>query len=480
MNPAPVSERINTWLRTSITLKLIVMGILILLLLIPAAMIGDLIRERERLRDGAIAEVSQRWGAAQSVTGPVLAIPYTVVQTVGEGDSQRTVTTTQYAYFLPDDLQVTGRLDPQLRHRGLHEVVVYTSNLNVEGHFPQPDFSEWDIEPDLIRWDEATVLVGLPDLRSINESISMDWNTAKASFEPGVAPHGIFASGITARVPLQANGPPQYDFTFALDLNGSQSMYVAPLGRETNVRLEAPWADPSFDGAFLPDDRQVTPEGFSADWRVLHLNRSYPQRWRGTNIRFALTAEDAYTLPDPYASPQVNASAGSPTNALFGVRLLLPVDQYRKTTRASKYGLLIITLTFLAFFFAEIRRRVRVHPFQYLLVGLALCLFYALLLSFSEHLSFLWSYLLTAGATLVLITGYSKAALKSSTLAGITGGLLVFLYGFVFILLQLQDYALLIGSIGLFIILALVMYASRQIDWYAPYKKAEPHPEGVG
>jgi inner membrane protein len=244
------------------------------------------------------------------------------------------------------------------------------------------------------------------------------------------------------RVPVTAQAPETgvYTFAFDLDLNGSQALRFVPLGRETNVQLASTWATPSFDGAFLPDERTVTDDGFSSDWRVLHLNRNYPQQWRGTSVA-------------------LNESA-------FGVTLLVPVDQYQKSMRAAKYAILVIALTFLVFFFAEIRNRERVHPFQYILVGLALCLFYTLLLAASEQVAFNLAYVVAGLATIGLVTAYTRSIFASRTLSLLTGGVLLVLYGFVFVILQLQDFALLVGSIGLFVALALTMYLSRNIDWY--------------
>lgn len=459
MENASFFERLNSWVRHSVTIKLLSMGLLILLLLIPAFMIQDLIREREYRQQEAIREVSGTWSFAQTVAGPILMIPYNVYHTTDNG---QLIETTQYAYFLPDRLAVDGDVLPETRYRGIYEVVVYSSQLKVTGQFPTPDFSDWSIRPEDILWQEATVLVGLSDLRGINETVELQWNDDTLAFNPGIegqpqtgsaatqvydpmmemASANVLESGISVRVPVTAQAPETgvYTFAFDLDLNGSQALRFVPLGRETNVQLASTWATPSFDGAFLPDERTVTDDGFSSDWRVLHLNRNYPQQWRGTSVA-------------------LNESA-------FGVTLLVPVDQYQKSMRAAKYAILVIALTFLVFFFAEIRNRERVHPFQYILVGLALCLFYTLLLAASEQVAFNLAYVVAGLATIGLVTAYTRSIFASRTLSLLTGGVLLVLYGFVFVILQLQDFALLVGSIGLFVALALTMYLSRNIDWY--------------
>lgn len=451
-------ERLNARIRNSTTVKLLTMGLLILLLLIPASMIQSLVREREYRRQEAIQEVSSKWGNAQTLVGPLLTIPYRTYHTTDEG---RTITTTHQAYFLPEALEIDGDIAPETRYRGIYEVVVYTTHLAFSGHFPAPDFSEWGIDAADVLWNEATVVLGISDLRGINEQVVLGWNESSETFQPGLEASEVLDTGISTRVPVGSQPPAtgQYAFAFEVDVNGSGTLMATPLGQETTLRLTSPWATPSFDGAFLPDERTVTAEGFEARWRVLHLNRNYPQQWRG-----ALPAATSGPEVQPY--PPGGVPATSLGQSAFGVRLLLPVDRYQKTTRAAKYAILVIALTFLVFFFTEVRHRARAHPFQYILVGLALCLFYALLLAIAEHMLFNLAYALAGLATIGLVTLYSRSIFSSQQSALVTGGVLVVVYGFVFVILQLEDYALLVGSLGLFIALALTMYLSRSIDWY--------------
>lgn len=458
-------ERMNARVRQSLTLKLLTMGVLILLLLIPASMITSLVRERENRQEQAVREVSSAWGHAQTLAGPVLTLPYRVYGTTDDG---RTVTSRRELHLLPDELSISGDLQPETRYRGPFEVVLYTTELTVEGTFPAPDIAAEGIDPDDILWDEATVSVGLTDMRGVQERVTLQWDAAALPFEPGTAvnlmggsppgdrfggavepafgPDAASGSGMSTRVPLDPTALAPAPFRFALRLNGSRALHVVPLGKTTTASLAAPWATPSFTGAFLPDSRTVTEDGFTASWQVLHLNRSFPQVWRGN-------------------APAVQSAA-------FGVRLLVPVDQYQKTLRAAKYAILTIALTFLVFFFAEIQQRTRVHPFQYLLVGLALCLFYVLLLAFAEHMLFNLAYGLAGTGVIALVALYTRSALGTVQLAGLVGGLLVVVYGFIFVLLQLEDYALLVGSLGLFVALALTMYLSRHIDWYGGVGRA--------
>ena len=206
------------------------------------------------------------------------------------------------------------------------------------------------------------------------------------------------------------------------------------------MNLNSDWGDPKFNGAFLPDNHKITEKNFDAHWKVLHLNRNFPQQWHGNQF-------------------QVN-------DAAFGVSLLIPVDHYQKSTRSAKYAIMIIAFTFLVFFFVEVLNKTRIHPIQYFLVGLALIIFYSLLLAISEHLNFNLAYLISSLATISLVVLYAHSIFRKISLSRFTALTLIILYAYVFVILQLQDYALLMGSIGLFVVMAIVMYLSRKIDWY--------------
>lgn len=423
MDPLSFFERLNLWIRDSVTVKLISAGFIALILLIPAALTTELIRDRSATQEDAAAEISESWARTQTITGPVIMIPF---ETEEEG--------VRYAYFLPDDLQVTGTVAPETRYRGIYEVVVYSSELVFSGRFSPPDFSEWSIDPEAFLWNEAVVATGVSDMRGIEEQITLQWNGQDYDFRPGLEDEAVLQTGMTARAPVQEAGA----FRFRLRLRGSDSLYFVPVGKETSVDLASTWDAPSFGGAFLPDAREVSREGFAARWHVLDLNRPYAQAWRGATTSLMESA--------------------------FGVRLLLSVDHYRKTLRAATYAIVVIALTFLAFFLSEIYFERRAHPFQYLLVGLALCLFYGLLLALSEHMPFNAAYASATGATVIVVTGYMRSVLGKRSM--FFGAILLMVYGFMFLLLQLEELALLIGMTGLFVALALTMYLTRNIRWF--------------
>lgn len=429
----------------SVMLKVGSIGFLILILMIPMAMIQSLVMERRNRQMEAITEIGSKWGHEQCLSGPILVVPYKTVENINETEtgkeSVQEKVTNHLAYFLPEELNITGKMNPEVRYRGIFQVAVYSSNLSVNGHFAAPQLENSNRET-VVDWESAYITIGISDLRGIRENIQFAWNNNEIKCEPGVRLNKILRSGVTVRNLLNENPDGNgYPFAFNLQLNGSNGLNFVPVGKETNVLLSSTWANPSFDGAFLPEDRNITDAGFEARWKVLELNRNYPQHW----------VDDHYELE----------------TSSFGVSLKLPVETYQITDRSMKYAILFVSLTFLVFFFVEILRRMRVHPIQYGLVGLGLVLFYLLLLSLSEQISFGVAYLMGSIGIIVLITSYSASILKSNRLTALLASVLTLLYTFLYVLLQLQDYALLIGSIGLFMILATVMYLSRKIDWYA-------------
>ena len=429
-------------LKSNIYFKIGTIVIIIVLLLIPTSMIESLIFEREATQNEAIAEVSSKWAEQQTISGPFISSPYhRYIKEFSKKDStEKVVQIKEYLHIMPSQLSISGIINPEKRNRGIYEIVVYNSKLNISGTFGPLDLEASDLLAKNVLLDKAEFVVGINDLRGIEEQINLNWNAEKISFNPGVSSNDVVSSGINALLTLNPEDSLEYKFNLSLDLKGSQLLYFTPVGKVTDINLSSPWPNPSFNGAFLPDNREVTDAGFKANWNVLHLNRNYPQTWRN-------------------AKNSIQESS-------FGIDLLLPVDNYQKSYRSIRYAILFIGLTFLVFFFIEILNKVFIHPIQYILVGVALTVFYTLLLSISEHLKFNLAFIVSAIATLLLIAGYIQAILKSKYLTLLIIGILTILYTFIFVIIQLQDYALLIGSIGIFIILGLVMYFSRKIDWY--------------
>ena len=467
-------------IRGSIVLKMLVIGALILLLLIPLGMVRGLITEREQRRDQVAGEVASIWGHAQTLGGPVLIVPYLVHMRDEKG--KITSTSTCLAYFLPETLKIDGRIQPERRSRGIFEVAVYQAELRWAATFRRPSFASWRISEQDVLWDEAVLAIGVPDMRGIRRAVELDWEGKKLALTPGGAVDGLWTTGLRTPVPGLAVGKEgdAYHLSFDLPIKGSSELRLLPFGQQTTATLRSIWPDPSFTGAFLPESRRVGPGGFEATWSVPYFGRGYPQQWLETEVNkiFRGTGIDEAEIYRGVVTMASNVASES----AFGVGLFLPVDAYQKTERSVKYGALFLLLTFLTFFLYEVFNPFSLHPLQYLLVGAALCLFYLLLLSISEHVPFGLSYAIASAATIGLIAGYSAAILRGRLRALGTAAALAALYGYLYVLLQAEDYALLLGTLGLFVILALVMYATRRIDWYAPRPgaregKAELAPE---
>jgi len=428
--------KFNEWIQRSVTIKLLSIGVLILILLIPASMIETVIRERQYARDAAITEVSSKWGEAQLVAGPILSVPD---RKNIKNDKGKIVEIIEFFHCLPDSLGIEGVIRPERRYRGIYDVVVYNTELKLKGFFGAIDLKELNIDSADVIWEDARLNLGVTDMRGIQKSIELSWNTDTSVFDPGLSNTDVLESGVSTSVVIAENIE-KFDFSLDLNLNGSGSIQFLPLGKVTTLGVNSTWQNPKFDGAFLPDSRNISEQGFTANWEVLHLNRNFPQKWIGNKHQVI------------YSS--------------FGVNLLLPVDQYQKSMRSAKYAIMFIALTFMILFFTEILNRKRIHPFQYILTGLALCIFYLLLISLSEHIGFNNAYLVSSIAIIAMVTLYASTIFKQKKLTLLTGGVIAILYAFLFITLQLQDYALLMGSIGLFLVMGLVMYISRKVDWY--------------
>ena len=426
--------------RRMMAAKVVTIGFLTLLLMIPMMMIENLMNERERTAGDAVAEVGQKWSGEQTVLGPVLTIPRYVLQRTDE--SGRTERVLEVVNILPESLDITGDVRTEELRRGIYEAVVYRSTMELRGTFVlPPEVTLRPGDPDF-PLEDAMLNLGLSDLRGISEPVSVEWDSTQTTFDPGIRHNDLLSSGVSCRAnvaPLAAGRT--VSFRIRLALKGSGSLYFAPVGKTTTIALRSNCRTPSFTGAFLPANRQVTDSGFVCDWKVMHLNRNYPQVLTGRDRQEALE------------------------ESIFGVDVLQPVKRYQQSMRSVKYAILIIVLTFVVCFFVEVLQRRHIHPLQYLLVGLALSLFYSLLLSISEHTSFGRAYLISAVMTVSLITCYMAGVLKLRRTAMAIGGLLAGLYVYVYVLIGMESYALLAGSVGLFVILAVIMYVSQKIDW---------------
>lgn len=418
-------------------LKFFVIGFLALLLLIPLMFVSSLRGERSATADLAAREIGNAWGREQVVGGPVLMVPYLVPP-----KNAVSAPTREVAVFLPDDLQASSEAQTEIRRRSIFDVPVYRGKVGLNARFLPPDFKTITSEEVQPLWNEAVLAVGVADVRGLkNRATAQIRDGAAIEFEPTLGAgirdgNGVHAAlrGIDLTRPLAVE--------VALDLNGSRSLSIVPLAKNSAIRMSSNWQHPSFSGAHLPDDRVIDAYGFSASWRVSHLARNLPL---------------AFTYD---RRADVTFVAGA-----VGARFYQPVDLYQLVERAIKYGILFVGAVFLAVFGLELVARDNLHAVQYTLVGFALVLFYVLLLSLAEHLGFFAAYLTAAAATTALIALYIGLVLRSVTRGAVLGLILATGYGLVYALLKSEDFALLAGAIGAFVALATLMLGTARVNW---------------
>ena len=431
------------------TFRLVLIGVLTLVLLIPLLFVQNLVGERKERQREVINEIDSKWGGAVFVYAPILKIPYKVYKDKGKNTYEE-----QYAYFFPEELKSTSDVKTEVKKRNNYESVVFNASMNFSGNFSTPDFSTKGIPNEDISWDKATILIRTTNLASIKNVVSIHLGNKDYSFEPiynqqenesnyysntnDEVSSNLISSLETSFINYQeflANPT----FSFTLQYDGSKKLAIVPIGKTTESTLTSNWANPSFTGNFLPYDKQISANGFTASWKVLHINRPFSQQSFGSLPNIA-----QYT---------------------YEVDFIIPVDEYQQNERVAKYGYLVIFLTFLIFFLIQSISKIKIHIFQYSMIGLALILFYTLLISITEHSSFSFAYFISSVMTVGLISLYSVSILKNKKFPTFIGLSLAALYGFIYVIIQLENYALLVGSIGLFVILAIIMYVSLKVDW---------------
>ncbi len=421
----------------SVTWKAIVTAIISLLLLIPGAMISELIRERKNRSEEAIANINNLWSNDQTITGPLLVIPYEMLIQ----EEKSIITIRKNLNITPEKLNIKASLIPREKYYGIYKSVLYESELEVTGNFASVDFKK--IPVTRILWDEAYLRIGISDLRGIFNIPDFYFADNKLSAEAGgsdgdnIGAGLVISAGMTPEAGSKSNA-----FKCLLKLKGSNSINFVPVGRTTKVQVDGAWNAPGFIGKFSPD-HEITVKDFKANWEVLHFNRNIPEQWTNNEV------------------DDLQSSS-------FGIRLVDMVNHYQQTERSAKYAIMFIALTFVVFFFVEILTGKKIHSLQYVLVGLGLILFYSLLLSISEQTGFGIAYLIASTAIIALISLFAGSIFKNKKQTGMLALILAGLYGYLYVVIQIEDIALLIGSIGLFIILAIIMYVSTKIKWQQP------------
>ena len=433
----------------STTAKMIMVGMLTLALLIPLLFVQELITERSQRQKEVVNEVSELWGKEVSFYGPILKIPYksykevTIVDTKTKQTSIQRDATTEYAYFFPEKLNNKSNIKKNTSlKRGIYNNVVFTADMNFDGNFSKPNFEKLGIKEEDIIWEKAAIIVKTTNLKSIKSDLKIKLNNQPLAFESVPEEDNYYGTLQTSNFnPKTISNNDTINFNFTMQYNGSDSVGFIPIGKTTSVSIDSDWESPSFNGTFAANNstKKIGKNGFHADWKILDINRSFSQQYLNK-------------IPNL-------------TDYSFGVKLIETVDEYQQNERASKYGFLVIGLTFLIFFLIQSISKINIHIFQYSMIGIALIMFYTLLISITEHSSFSFAYAVAGSAVVALITFYSISILKNRKFPLFIGISLSVLYTFIFVIIQLEDYALLVGSIGLFLILAAVMYFSRKIDW---------------
>ena len=424
-----------------ILIKGVITGVLILLMMIPTVFINNLVSEREARQKEVAQEVSSKWALGQRLAGPYIYLPYKTFYTNKEGKIEES---NHHLWILPENLHVSGVVQTEIRQRSIYNVLLYRTTLKNNGNFI-PQLPK-NVDPNAVGWKDAKICFGLSDFKGIEEKVVVNFNGADYELSPGLLDDDLGKTGLSSTINLAATDL-QKNIPFAMNLKikGSGQLHFVPLSGNSDFSLQSGWNSPSFDGNNLPTERKVTENGFTAKWTFNKANLPFSTVLKEFNL--------------------------DQNNIAFGVTLLEPADQYAKTNRSVKYAILFIGLTFSLFFIVELMQNRPVHPVQYILIGLGLVIFYTLLLSISEFILFDYAYIIASLATIMLISLYARSHFKNSRSAAIFGGILGVLYGFIFVLIRLEDTALLVGSVGLFIVLALVMYASRNINWYGNYER---------
>jgi inner membrane protein len=435
-NPEEISTETGMNPSNKILIKGTITAILIGIMMIPTIFISDLVQERQSRNEAVVKEVDSRWAMAQTLTGPYIYLPYKVLTIDAAG---KTIVSVNHLLILPENKLVSGKINHELRDRSIYKVLLYRASLKDQGNFVLNLPKE--VGADQVQWSDVQMCFGISDFKGIEERLVIRFNGNSYELSPGLPTNDTSEKGLATHIALSVTdlGKP-IDYLMNIKIKGSEMLHFVPLSGNSHFELESSWPSPSFDGSNLPSERRITKDGFTAVWNFNKANLPF-----GTVL---------------------NEFKFDESTLAFGVTMIEPADQYAKTNRSIKYAILIIGLTFSLFFIIELMQRKPIHPVQYVLIGLTLVIFYCLLLAISEFIAFDYAYLIASVGTIMLIGLYAKSHFKTWRSSGIFSGVLTLLYGFIFVLIRLEDTALLVGSIGLFIILALTMYASKKVNWY--------------
>lgn len=450
---ATQQKTILTQIQESVGVKLFLIGVLTLVLLLPSSWVQELISEREQRQEEATNEIADKWSGSQVIESPVMQLPYKKlskhIDATGQLSFKEEIST---IYLLPENLDIQSRVEPEILHRGIFDVIVYHTKIKIKGSFSNLELKKSGINPEMVIWEKIKIVAGLSDLKGLKGSPAITLGDTIHSAEPDFATENLFENSLIVQPNLSKTKSSSITFNYDIALRGSGELNFLHLGKNTIVNVSGNWSNPSFSGNYLPEQRTITDKTFQARWKMSNFNRPFPQQWEGKNK--VLNSQNM-------------------AKATFGVKFLLPVDQYQKTMRSAKYSILVILLSFISLFFIELRKKIKVNLLQYVLIGAAMIIYYSLLLSFTEQVGFALAYLIASVATITLVSSFIGSFLKNRKAGLIFASILSLFYSFIYVIIQLQDMALLFGSIGLFITVAGLMYFSVKI------KQTELRPDQV-
>ncbi|MBX7493263.1 cell envelope integrity protein CreD [Qipengyuania sp. 1NDW9] len=441
--------------------KLVLAGLVGLVLMIPLIMVYGLVSDRQHQARVAQDSITAGSGGAQVVSGPVLVIPYeerrVSNETVNGVATTRTQTIRKQLFLSPEQHTLETTLEPERKRKALYETVIYLAQMDGTARFVLPDdLSRFGATREQLLLDEAQIRFGNSDPRGLRAVADVRVDGEPIELQPGEGVHSSGGAGFHGNIDWSSGEPLSvaYDYT----LRGSLSLTLVPRGGQTDWKVSSPWAHPGFGGSFLPDRSEISSDGFTANWSIgnLALGQSMVMQEDLPPVRVSNFSGDVYTSSEP-----VEAASGKTAT----IRMVEPADIYAQVDRSVKYGFLFIGFTFLTYLLFDVVGGARVAPAEYLLTGAGLVLFFVMLLAFAEVMGFALAYVLASAAIIGLLTAYSAAVLGGWKRAGFIGVLLTALYAGLYILLSLEAASLIVGSLSMFLALAGVMYATRNVEW---------------
>ena len=432
-------------------LKYLLLFLVFMGLQIPLSMTESVVRERTRYREEAFDAVALMQGGEQVLISPVITIPvertYWEESRNSEGNVQRVrKTSSSHVTLTPKSLTITQKQQVETRPKGIYQVPIYTADVTIKGQIYWPEIYRDSVsDEETVVWSAPIFSLALSQQTGIKTLSELKWADQTFDFKPGSDLRIEQGRGVHTPLPLRSQSIGDIPFELTISVRGTRALSVLPIAEKADVTIVSNWPHVRFSGAQLPDERQINSQGFSARWQSHALANNLPNQWQQCSL---------------------NRDCDGLLASQFGAQLIDPVDIYVGVDRAVKYGFLFLVVTFAAFVLYEVLYQLKIHPMQYVLVGLALTVFFLLLLSFAEQIGFNLAYLIAASACVTLLANYMKAALHSRSRLWAFVAILSMLYGALFVILQLEDFALMAGTIFLFILLALAMWLTRHVDWY--------------